>query len=639
MSIFNKAKWIWFSADESNDEYGDFFNTLKYVDGNALLRISCDGDYTLYINGVYAASNQYGDFEHYKIYDEIDISSFLKLGENTLSVTVWHHGTSTSRYAYGRAGVIFEVISGGELILSSGEGTLARKNPAYSSGRCKLITAQLGYGFAYDANYDDGALFTGEGFVRAVEINKQCVLYPRPNKKLTVADKPAEAKITSGSDGKYHLIDLGRETVGLLHLNFKSETSQKLRIDWGEDLQGGHVRRLIGNRDFSVDYTARAGENSYTNYMLRFGARYLEVYCEEPIELRCAGLIPVCYPVTPKTARPLENDEKRIYELCLKTLELCMMEHYVDCPWREQAFYAFDSRNQMLCGYYAFEDGNREYARSNLELINQDAGISGLLSICFPSKGDLAIPSFSLHLFGAVLEYIEHTGDLELGDELYPKLDGIIKTFKENSEDRLICRFYGKEFWNFYDWTRELDGADKSADRKTPDSVINLLFLKALQALKKISVLLGTSFEHEDILTELPALIKNSFFDEKCGLYSLNIGDNKYTSLSNSLAVITGTSVGDEAALICEKIVSGALPEGSLSLKCFDYDALMQTNVDKYRGYILDDIKKNYMKMINCGATSAWETIVGASDFGNAGSLCHGWSAMPIYYYHVLGVV
>ena len=44
-----------------------------------------------------------------------------------------------------------------------------------------------------------------------------------------------------------------------------------------------------------------------------------------------------------------------------------------------------------------------------------------------------------------------------------------------------------------------------------------------------------------------------------------------------------------------------------------------------YRGYMLD-----------CGATSFWETIIGEADFGRAGSLCHGWSAMPLYYYNIL---
>ena len=43
--------------------------------------------------------------------------------------------------------------------------------------------------------------------------------------------------------------------------------------------------------------------------------------------------------------------------------------------------------------------------------------------------------------------------------------------------------------------------------------------------------------------------------------------------------------------------------------------------------------------MLFAGATSFWETDAGAWDFERAGSLCHGWSAVPIYLYYryVLG--
>lgn len=33
------------------------------------------------------------------------------------------------------------------------------------------------------------------------------------------------------------------------------------------------------------------------------------------------------------------------------------------------------------------------------------------------------------------------------------------------------------------------------------------------------------------------------------------------------------------------------------------------------------------------GATSFWETLNGSEDFKGAGSLCHGWSAIPVYLY------
>ena len=44
--------------------------------------------------------------------------------------------------------------------------------------------------------------------------------------------------------------------------------------------------------------------------------------------------------------------------------------------------------------------------------------------------------------------------------------------------------------------------------------------------------------------------------------------------------------------------------------------------------------------MLYNGATSFWETIKGHADFGEAGSLCHGWSAIPIYFYqaYLLGI-
>ena len=47
---------------------------------------------------------------------------------------------------------------------------------------------------------------------------------------------------------------------------------------------------------------------------------------------------------------------KQANGICLNTLKLCMTEHYVDCPRQEQCLYAFDSRNQMLVGYTAFQN-------------------------------------------------------------------------------------------------------------------------------------------------------------------------------------------------------------------------------------------------------------------------------------------
>ncbi|MBR7133516.1 MAG: hypothetical protein IKD04_08285 [Clostridia bacterium] len=112
-----------------------------------------------------------------------------------------------------------------------------------------------------------------------------------------------------------------------------------------------------------------------------------------------------------------------------------------------------DSRLQILCGYKAFVDGNRDYVRANLLLISKDTREDGHLSITYPSGGKLSIPSFALHYFIAVREYIENTGDSSLGKEVFGKLQSLVEIFKKQIENGLLRSFENKVYWNFYDWS------------------------------------------------------------------------------------------------------------------------------------------------------------------------------------------
>ena len=68
----------------------------------------------------------------------------------------------------------------------------------------------------------------------------------------------------------------------------------------------------------------------------------------------------------------------------------------------------------------------------------------------------------------------------------------------------------------------------------------------------------------------------------------------------------------------------------------FLYDALLTVDRKKYGEYVLSDIQRIYSPMLKTGNNTVWETELGAADFDDAGSLCHGWSAIPVYYYHLL---
>lgn len=632
MNVFERSEWIWLKESENNYEnyenrHVEFLEELDYEGGRTLLRLSVCNDYTLFINGRYVASNQYADFPHYKVYDEIDITGDLIKGKNRIVFLVWYFGKSGMRYYSPLPGLVYEIICDGETVAFSSESTLSRKNAEYSDAG-KKITGQLGYGFTYDATKRGTAL----DFSASENLREKPNFYPRPTGKLSLG-APHFGRITETEDG--YLIDLGEELVGLLSFSLFSEGESKINISYGELLEDGHVKRIIGNRDFSVRYIAAAGENEFTDHMLRLACRYLEVKCDRSVKLHSIGIIPQYYEVKPGDYRPSSELDARIYDICLNTLRLCMMEHYVDCPWREQCLYAFDSRNQILAGYYAFEGGNVDYARANLSLIGRDNREDELLAICFPSNDDLTIPSFSLYYILAVKEYVEYSGDVTLAEEVIDKLERILRTFADRIDSGLARKFVGANRWNFYDWSPYAYD-EIGCSEEGSDILLNAIFVIALGAYDKLCARLGRKNSFEGVAESVCDAAVKKYYDEKNHLFFINDPSEGFTELANSLAVLSGMATGDIAAKICEKLAENELVPCSLSMKTFKYDAMLGIDRDRYRGAVLAEIREQYGRMLDSGSTTVWETAEGAKAFDNAGSLCHGWSALPIYYYRML---
>ncbi|MBO5212971.1 MAG: family 78 glycoside hydrolase catalytic domain [Clostridia bacterium] len=623
---FEKSKWIWIDGGDCPDEYADFKEKIEYTGERVFINISCDSDYTLYVNGKYAASNQYGDFEHYKIYDTVDITEYLKKGENDIYILGYHCGVATQRYRPYKAGIIYEIVSDGKIVCVSSEKTLSRKNPAYESGKCRFLSTQLGFTFSYDATRENDL-----GYRMSVCVDKNTEFYPRPIKKLSILKDCEPISVEKRAKNRY-LVDFGREIVGFASIDISSDTEQMLEICFGEHIDDGEVRKIIGNRSFFFEYKTKIGRNTFTDHMLRLACRYIEIFSEDEIIINNIMLVPQAYEVK-EVPVELENAlDRDIYKICVNTLSLCMMEHYVDCPWREQALYAFDSRNQMLCGYYAFENGNLEYARANLKLIGMDRREDGLLSICYPCGTSLAIPSFSLYYLIAMSEYTEHTLDTTLASEMMPKMISVCDEFFAQMKNGLIEKRRLDGIWNFYDWSEYLDGSSRDG----ADLIINCLFVIALDALEKMCNATNKVFPYPERADELRKRIKEEFFTPNG--YKMHRDKEEYTALGNSLAIISGVET-EKASFLCDKLVNGDFTEMSLSMRIFKYQALLQTDSEKYNGFILDEMRKSYKKMLDYGSSTVWETIDGASAFDNAGSLCHGWSAIPVYIYHRLGMV
>ena len=632
-----KAKWIWAAQQAQADQYADFCDSFAYAGGDISLEISADSNYAVWLNGNYVYSGQYPDFPHDKVYDSIDLAPFCREGENRLCVTVWYYGKGNMGYFPGNAALRYAVKQGESLLCASNEATLSRVSPAYVNGLEKIITGQLGFSFKYDlGKEDDWLIMPAAGFEKSRIVEQELPMRLRPIKLCDIG-APAPSQCICNEQDAHFLFDIGREEAGFLDIEIESGEEQDILIAYGEHIVDGGVRRLIGSRDFSVELHLKKGQNRYMNPFRRLGLRYLEVFAKKPLRIGKMTVRPVGYPVEEAGNRPkMDEKQAKIYDTCLRTLKMCMHEHYEDTPWREQALYAMDGRNQMLCGYHAF--GEYAFPRANLLLMSKDERADGLLSICTPSSNDLTIPSFSLHYFAEIAEYTRYSGDKTLAKEVFAKLKRLLSAFTDRLEGGLIPVFMQKCHWNFYEWSEGLSGTLHKAEEKRFDAALNFLLAMALRSMQEIADAIGEEGDYASLADDVAKAAAEKFFDSSRGIFVNSTEDENASELVNALAILSGAAKGDAAARIAEKLAQkeNGLTAATLSMLCFKYDAMLLADTEKYRGVILSDIAEKYGRMLDAGATTFWETEKGESDFDAAGSLCHGWSAMPVYYYHIL---
>ena len=355
MQLSQGSKWIWAKncPYEVNCycEFADRFN-VERPDSQVFIRISADSQYALWINGKFADCGQYSDFPENKIYDTIDITKFISVGENELRILAYYQGTSTSTYKSGAAGIIYDVLCENKALTFSSSNTLSRVASEYKNGPAELVSPQSSYTFYHNASQRGQNAWT-----ESAVIFNNAKLSPRPVSKLEIK-KRADATIVSqgffmyhpafeqdipavkmqkaflsaarlsevtvngfaepfklsarnpfickidstspehiGEQGVYAVIDLKCEEVGFFDIDIEASKGTKILIGYGEHLDDLRIRTSVGGRAFAAEFICNAGRNRFTHYIKRIGARYITLYIESfDFVLYYAGLKPCEYP-------------------------------------------------------------------------------------------------------------------------------------------------------------------------------------------------------------------------------------------------------------------------------------------------------------------------------------------------------
>lgn len=624
MEFNDSAKWIWADGEVKKNSVVSFITDFDCGEGDITLSLCAETDFIAYVNGKRVGFGQFAGYRDFKYIEQIDITDVCKPKNNTLKITVRYEGFDTFTHIDDGAGVIFTVEQNGKLLAYSNESVLSGVDNDYTQEEKKILSVQIGYSLGMAARGNTV-------YSRSRVIAKKCDFAPRPVKRLVLGEKVYAKKVSR------NIYDLSAETAGYLFIKTDCPTDCTVSVGYAEHIATGKVVSVIPGgylnygRDFSLDFHCVKGENYFEQFFVRVAGRYLQINCDESVTVKEIGLIPADYLTTQKEIS-LKGKDKRIYDVGIRTLKLCMHNHYEDCPWREQALYVLDSRNQMLCGYKAFE--GYDYQRETLKFIAKGVREDKMLELTYPAVNTPAIPFFSLTYIIAVGEYIKQSGDYSILKDVFPTVKGIVENFYSRTDEDGLVENFDKPFWNFYEWSKGSNNENELEEdflrEKKRELILNCALIYALTFFKDMCRYLNIPYDFDEERTKRG--IVKVFYDENKGLFFLSDrGEKIFSALGNALACIIG--LGDES--IINKLIDGDndVVPATLSMQCFVYDAVM--GYEKGSDFIIKDIREKYGYMLSKGATSFWETLKGLDD-EMGGSLCHGWSAMPVYYYHVL---
>ncbi|MFR1982397.1 MAG: hypothetical protein ACLS4Z_00645 [Christensenellaceae bacterium] len=424
------------------------------------------------------------------------------------------------------------------------------------------------------------------------------------------------------------------ETSGYLSFSLTVEKPCSAILCWGEHLSDLRIRSSVEGRNFASELALKAGENSLDEYLCRVGCRYLGLYVEGgAFTLNRLTVREAVYPFKKEKKKFGDRLLDKIYEMGRRTLELCAHEHYEDCPWREQALYGMDSRNQMLFGYGAFEE--YEYPRASLRLF-ADTQRDDRLIVCVRPRAGALFLLLPLTGFSPSAKTLTDYDRTFVGDP--SKAEKALKAFEKRSDERVYpCS--QNEYWNFHEWSKA-DGGDFNRTEKISAASDCILTSVVAIAAKKFAALeekfgnAEKAKEAEFYAKSLEESLEN-FFDAEKGLYASYIdkGERRgYHAYTQAAALLACENMSKERQKTLSEILKN--PEGKVVPMTFAAFQLKYDGIVKAEGdvdWCIEDVCETFGKMLFAGATSYWETALGEADFADAGSLCHGWSAVACY--------
>lgn len=601
---------------------------------NAVINITADDYYKLYINGSFVTQGPAPAYYFHYNYNTVPIEDYLVDGENVIAVHVYYQGLFNRVWTSGdyRQGLIANIVSNGKTIVETDDSW--KINICKAWGYHNIIAYKTQFMEDIDARripagwknaaYDDANW--NNAFVNLCDDHR---LYPQitPNVSVyTIKPKTIE-EIEPG----HYFIDVGHEIVGQVKFTAQGESGKKIEVRCGEELLEEKVVRyqMRCNCDYQ-QYWTLSGDSDQVEFYDYIAFRYFEIIAPKEsvnvnsidVEVRHATMDDDNYTVS--SSNTVLNGT---FDICKNGVKYGSQEGYLDCPTREKGQYLGDgtitSKAQML-----LSGDSKMYKKMLYDFAYSTRVCKGMLCVVPASRG-CECADYSCQYPEQLLNYYQYTGDIQTLKELYPVAVGIEEWFDEHAgADGLVNNISEKT--NLVDWPKNLrDDYDFDDNKPIGDcvhSVMNAFYYGMKKDINKIRTILGMPIK--DNLENLKSSFIKTFYNPETKLFVDSVNSTHSSLHANVLPLYYGITPQEGVTETVELIRQKGLCCG-VYMAYFVLKALANAGAYQlmYELMVSED-EHSWGNMLKEGATTCFEAW-GVDQKWNT-SLCHAWASAPI---------
>ncbi len=408
------------------------------------------------------------------------------------------------------------------------------------------------------------------------------------------------------------LWDLGDYYCAFPELEVSGGARARIRWAWAErlydkEMRPGNRAEFLGKRvalsmndTFICDGRDKA---HFTTPWWRSG-RWAEVAIETAdaaLTFTKLGLTETRYPLEPSLRFECDDASlAAVQQICVRGMQNCLHEMFMDCPYFEQQMYPGDTRVEMLVlNVLSYDErplrfgmGIFDYARRN----------DGFVPMNFPSQDTQDSATYSMCWAMMAGDYTLWHGT---NAWLKARLPGLRQTMSALAQyENAAGLLEGLPGWSFMDWVPEWDFYGNAPEgRRGLSALNNLLYIAALQSVAKTEEAFGEkalATYWREKARRVGAAVVDTFWSAARGMLADTMSKDKFSEHAQCLALLTDILPRDKAESAFKGLVEAPdLARTTVYFSHYLFETYLKfgrtdlflKRLDLWRGYVKDGLK------------------------------------------------